>query len=121
MKSRAIGAVAILALAGGGSVASRQGAAVSVERCRSDLATWTHDFGFTNLEREEQLLTFDVLKNRIDEAKGCRVMDNQAPYYDAAALVQAHYNDLIRTRLQDFLLRHNMTQQFQAEDANGLR
>lgn len=121
MKVMAILSSAILLLSLAGSVSSQQGFAVSVERCRSDLASWTKDFRYVDAAREDQLLGFDQLTSRIDEAKGCRVLDNKEPYYTAAATVQTKYSGLIRDRLYDFLMRHNLAEQFQKEDANGLR
>jgi hypothetical protein len=121
MKTIAIVSSAVLLLSIAGSVSSQQGFAVSVDRCRSDLASWTNDFSYVNTAREDQLLTFDQLKSRIDEAKGCRILDNKEPYYTAAAIVQTGYSTLIRDRLYDFLMRHNLVDQFQKEDANGLR
>jgi len=112
---------AVLLLLLADSVSSRQGFAVSVERCRSDLASWTNDFSYVNTAREDQLLLFDQLKSRIDEAKGCRILDDKEPYYTAAAVVQLSYSALMRDRLYDFLVRHNLVDQFQKEDANGLR
>lgn len=121
MKIIAIVSSTILLLSIAGSVSSSQGFAVSVERCRSDLASWTRDFSYVDTAREDQLLTFDQLKSRSDEAKGCRILDDKEPYYTAAATVQTGYSALMRDRLYDFLLRHNLTDQFQKEDANGLR
>ena len=121
MKIIAIVSSAVLLLSIAGSVSSQQGVAVSVERCRSDLASWTRDFGYVDTARQDQLLTFDQLTSRIDEAKGCRVLDNMEPYYTAAATVQATYNALVKDRLYHFLLRHNLDEQFRKEDANGLR
>jgi len=121
MKITAIVWSAVLLLSIAGSLASQQGFAVSVERCRSDLASWTKDFSYVDTAREDQLLTFDQLKTRTDEAKGCRILDNQEPYYTAAAIVQTSYSALIKDRLYDFLVRHNLIEQFQKEDANGLR
>jgi hypothetical protein len=121
MKIIAIVSSAVLLLSIAGSVSSQQGFAVSVDRCRSDLASWTNDFSYVNTAREDQLLTFDQLKSRIDEAKGCRILDAKEPYYTAAAVVQTGYSALMRDRLYDFLVRHNLVEQFQKEDANGLR
>ena len=121
MKIIAIVSSAVLLLSTAGSVSSQQGVAVSVERCRSDLASWTRDFSYIDTARQDQLLTFDQLKSRIDEAKGCRILDNQEPYYTAAAVVQTSYSALMKDRLYDFLVRHNLIEQFQKEDANGLR
>ena len=104
-----------------GAVSSQQGFAVSIERCRSDLASWTNDFSYVKTAREDQLLAFDQLKSRSDEAKGCRILDNKEPYYTAAAIIQTGYSALMRDRLYDFLVRHNLVEQFQKEDANGLR
>lgn len=121
MKIFAIASSAVLLLCMASSVSSRQGAAVSVERCRADLASWTRDFSYIDTARQNQLLAFDELKNRIDEAKGCRVLDNMEPYYTAAATVQVDYSAQMRDRLYHFVLRHNLDQQFEKEDANGLR
>jgi hypothetical protein len=70
---------------------------------------------------KDQLLTFDQLMSRIDEAKGCRVLDDREPYYTAAATVQATYSTLVKDRLYHFVLRHSLDEQFRKEDANGLR
>src|SRR5271168_4719347 len=80
MKIVAIVSSAVLLLSIAGSALPQQGAAVSVERCRSDLASWTRDFSYVDTAREDQLLTFDELTRRIDEAKGCRVLDVREPY-----------------------------------------
>jgi len=121
MRTIAIVLSAVLLLSMAGSVSSQQGFAVSVDRCRSDLASWTNDFSYANTARADQLLAFDQLKSRIDEAKGCRLLDNQEPYYTAAAIVQTGYSALMRDRLYDFLVRHNLDEQFRKEDTNGLR
>jgi hypothetical protein len=121
MKAIAIAASVVFFLSLAGSVSPQQGAALSLERCRSDLANWTHDFSYFDTAREDQLLTYDELKTRIDEAGGCRNWDSNEPYYSAAATVQARYSALIRDRLYDFLVRHQMAGQFEKEDANGLR
>jgi hypothetical protein len=121
MKIGAIVSSAVLLFSFGGSVSSQQGFAVSVERCRSDLASWTHDFSYQDTAAEDLRLTFDQLTDRAGEAKGCRVMDNKEPYYAATEIVQSNYNALARDRLYHFLARHNLTEQFKKEDANGLR
>jgi hypothetical protein len=121
MKIIAILSSAVLLLFIASSVLSQQGFAVSVERCRSDLASWTKDFSYVDTAREDQLLPFDQLQSRIDEAKGCRILDNKEPYYTAAATIQTSYSAQMRDRLYDFLVRHNLTEQFQKEDTNGLR
>lgn len=121
MKIAVIVASALLLFPVGRSVSPQQGFAVSVDRCRSDLASWTRDFSYVDTAREDQLLTFDELTSRIDEAKGCRVLDNMEPYYTAAAVVQTGYSALVRERLYDFVVRHNLAEQFRKEDANGLR
>jgi hypothetical protein len=121
MRIVAIVSSAVLLLSFAGSVSPQQGFAVSVERCRSDLASWTKDFSYVDTGREDQLLTFDQLTSRIDEAKGCRVLDNKEPYYTAAAIVQTGYTALARDRLYHFVVRHNLAEQFHKEDANGLR
>jgi hypothetical protein len=121
MKIIAIVSSAVLLLSVAGSVSSQQGFAVSVERCRSDLASWTNDFSYVNTAREDQLLAFHQLQSRSDEAKGCRVLDNKEPYYTAAANVQAAYSAQVKDRLYHFVLRHNLDEQFRKEDANGLR
>jgi hypothetical protein len=121
MRVKAVAASAVFLLSAVVSDSRQHGAAVSVERCRSDLASWTHDFGYANTAREEQLLGFDQLKLRIDEAKGCSILDSKEPYFSAAATIQTRYNALMRDRLYDFLVRHDMAEQFQKEDANGLR
>lgn len=121
MKIIAFASSAIFLLLIAVPVSSRQGAAVSVERCRADLASWTRDFSYVDTARLDQLLTFDQLKSRIDEAKGCRVLDNLEPYYTAAATVQGNYSALMEDRLYHFVLRHSLDQQFEKEDANGLR
>jgi hypothetical protein len=43
------------------------------------------------------------------------------PYYSAAEIVQTSYNALVRDRLYHFVVRHNLTEQFKKEDADGLR
>jgi hypothetical protein len=121
MKIIAILSSAILLVLIPRAVSSQQGFAVSVERCRSDLASWTRDFSYIDTARQDQLLSFDQLMSRRDEAKGCRVLDEMEPYYTAAATVQANYNALMRDRLYDFIVRHNLDEQFKKEDANGLR
>jgi hypothetical protein len=121
MKIVAIVSSAVLLLSIAGSALPQQGAAVSVERCRSDLASWTRDFSYVDMAREDQLLTFDELTRRIDEAKGCRVLDVREPYYTAAATVQASYGAMVKDRLYDFVNRHNLGDQFRREDASGLR
>src|SRR5262245_33087838 len=121
MRTIAIVLSAVLLLSMAGSVSSQQGFAVSVDRCRSDLASWTNDLSYADTARADQLLAFDQLKSRIDEAKGCRILDNKEPYYTAAAIVQTDYSALVTSRLYDFLVRHNLVEQFQKEDANGLR
>jgi hypothetical protein len=121
MRVKVITASAALLLSAAVSNSDPQGAAVSVERCRTDLASWTHDFGYANTAREEQLLGFDQLKLRIDEARGCSILDSKEPYLTAAATIQTRYSVLMRERLYDFLVRHEMAEQFQKEDANGLR
>jgi hypothetical protein len=121
MKAIAIVATAVLFLFLAGPVSPQQGAAVSLERCRSDLANWTHDFSYSDMGRDDQLLTYDQLKTRIDEAIGCRNWDSNEPYLTAAATVQTRYAAMIRDRLYDFLVRHNLSDQFTKEDANGLR
>jgi len=121
MKIIAFASSAVLLLSIASSASSQQGYAVSIERCRSDLASWTRDFSYVDTAREIQLLTFDQLKSRTDEAKGCAVLDDKEPYHTADAVVQTEYSALMRERLYDFLVRHNLTEQFQKDDANGLR
>ena len=121
MKIVAIVSSAVLLFFLGGSVSSQQGFAVSVERCRSDLASWTKDFSYQDTAGEDLRLTFDQLTDRVGEAKGCRVMDNKEPYYTAAEIVQSNYNAIVRDRLYHFVVRHSLTEQFKKEDANGLR
>jgi hypothetical protein len=119
MKITMIGAAAVLFLLLGGAVSSQD--SDSVEQCRVDLATWTHDFSYRDTAREDQLLTYDQLKQRTDEANRCGLMDDKEPYHTASATVQTRYGGLMRDRLYDFLTRHDMAMQFQKEDANGLR
>jgi hypothetical protein len=121
MKIVAIVSSAVLLSSLGGSVSSQQGFAVSVERCRSDLASWTKDFSYEDTAGEDLVLTFDQLTGRIGEAKGCRVLDKKEPYYTAAEIVQTSYNALVKDRLFHFVVRHNLTEQFKKEDADGLR
>ena len=121
MSFKAIAASAALLLCAAASGSPQEGAAVSVARCRSDLANWTHHFTYVNTGTEEQLLPFDQLKERSDEAKGCSVLDSNEPYVSAAATIQTRYGALMRDRLYNFVARHNLTDQFQKEDANGLR
>jgi hypothetical protein len=121
MRFIAFASSAVLLFSTAGAVSSQQGFAVSVERCRSDLASWTQDFSYVDAARDGQILTFDQLKSRTDEAKGCSVIDDKEPYHTAAAVVQSDYSARMRDRLYDFLVRHNLTEQFQKDDANGLR
>jgi hypothetical protein len=93
----------------------------SVEQCRVDLASWTHDFSYTDNTRAESLLTYDKLKDRTAEASKCGVLDDKEPYHTAAAVLQIRYNGLMKDRVFDFLVRHDLTSQFQKEDTNGLR
>jgi hypothetical protein len=121
MKIVAPVSLAALLFSTAGSVSSQQGYAVSVERCRSDLASWTNDFSYVDTARQDQLLTFDQLTSRIDEAKGCHVMDDKEPYFTASATVQVGYSAFVKQRLYDFVVRHNLAEQFRKEDAGGLR
>ena len=121
MKAVAIVSSAVLLLFIGGSVSSHQGSAVSIGRCRSDLASWTNNFSYRDTAGADSLLTFDQLTSRMGEAKGCRVMDSNEPYHTAADIVQTNYNAFIRDRLYHFVERHNLTEQFKKEDADGLR
>jgi len=121
MKIAAIASSAVLLLLSAGSVSPQQGVAISVDQCRTDLASWTRDFSYVDTVRANQILTFDQLKSRLDEAKGCRILDDKEPYFTAAATVQADYSAAMKDRLYDFVLRHSLDQQFQKEDANGLR
>ena len=123
MKAIAVAASAVLFLSIAGSVSPQQGAAVSLERCRSDLTNWTHNFKDSDSEMalEEKSLTYDQLRSRADEAIGCRNWDGQEPYFTAATKIQMRYSGQVRDRLYDFVVRHNMAEEFQKEDANGLR
>jgi hypothetical protein len=119
MKITIIAVAAGLLLLFGGAVSSQD--SNSVEQCRSDLAAWTHDFSYADTARDDQLLTYDQLKQRTAEANRCSFMDDKEPYHTATSVVQMRYGGLMRDRLYDFLVRHDMTAQFQKEDANGLR
>jgi hypothetical protein len=119
MKITMIGAATVLFLLFGEPVSSQD--SNSVEQCRSDLAAWTHDFSYGDTAREDQLLTYDQLKQRAAEANRCSLMDDKEPYHTATSVVQTRYSGLMRDRLYDFLVRHDLTAQFQKEDANSLR
>jgi hypothetical protein len=103
-----------------GSVSSQD--SMPVEQCRTDLAAWTHDFNFmVDTTRDDLLLTYDQLKDRTSEAGHCALLDDKEPYHAAAGALQVHYSGLMKDRLHDFLVRHDMLAQFQKEDGNGLR
>jgi hypothetical protein len=92
-----------------------------VEQCRADLASWTHDFNLSGTVKEDSLLTYQQLKDRSTEASKCALMDDKEPYHGTAEILQIRYAGLMRDRLYDFLVRHNMLADFQKEDTNGLR
>ena len=121
MKFLAMVSSAVFLLFTGGSVSSQQGFAVSIERCRSDLASWTNNFSYRDQGKPDSLLTYDQLTARIGEAKGCRIIDDNEPYHTAAAIVQSNYSAVVNERLLDFVARHNLSEQFKKEDADGLR
>jgi hypothetical protein len=92
-----------------------------IEKCRADLASWTHDFSYTDTNRTDAILSYQQLKDRSAEANQCALMDDKEPYHGASIDLQGRYSTIMRDRLYDFLVRHSMTDQFQKEDANGLR
>jgi hypothetical protein len=120
MKITIVAAITVLLLSFAGPVSPQQDSA-SVEQCRADLATWTHDFSYPDMVREDLLLTYDQLKGRISEASRCSLMDDKEPYHSATSVLQIRYSGLLKDRLYDFLVRHDMVTQFQKDDANGLR
>ncbi len=113
-------ATTVLLLSFAASISS-QGDPAPIEQCRSELASWTHDFSYTDAAREDSLLTYDQLKGRISEVNKCAMIDVDEPYHGSTGILTTRYNSQMRDRLFDFIVRHNMVDQFQKDDANGLR
>lgn len=94
-----------------------------IEKCRADLSDWTQGFSFTggDTTRSDMILTYDQLKDRTAEANRCGLMDPMEPYHTATVFLQTRYNGLMKDRLFDFIVRHQMIGQFEQDDKNGLR
>lgn len=119
MKTAMVATILLLASLAG-PVSSQD--SMPVEQCRVDLAAWTHDFSSNaDTTRDDLLLTYDQLKDRTSEAGHCALIDDKEPYHTAAGYMQVRYSGLMKDRLYDFLVRHDMLAQFQKEDGNGLR
>lgn len=118
---KAIAAITFFALLAG--PVSPQEDSPQIEKCRTDLSDWTQGFSFTggDTTRSDMILTYEQLKDRTAEANRCGLMDDKEPYHTATVVLQTRYNGLMKDRLFDFLVRHNMVGQFEQDDTNGLR
>jgi hypothetical protein len=92
--------------------------APTVEQCQADRAYW-----MSKLEQPDEHGTDDVsyatLRDWRNEMRKCEVVDraNAVRYYNAMAESQAEQMN----RMRDFLERHNLLDEFLAEDAAGKR
>jgi hypothetical protein len=100
----------------------------TVEQCRADQKLWTarelfkQDLSteyFFPEKRDETKTSHNELTNRVKEMFDCSKVDpdNERTYYDAMSGICAAR----AMRLKNFLVRHNLWNQFIAEDAQGKR
>jgi hypothetical protein len=92
--------------------------APTVEQCRADRAYW-----MSKIEQPDGRgtadVSYDTLTEWHKEMRKCEVVDpeNSDKYYNAMG--ESYAEQL--SRMIDFLNRHNLWQQFDAEDAAGKR
>jgi hypothetical protein len=93
----------------------------ALEQCRIDLASWTHDFSYVQPANADLMLTSRQLMDRTRELKKCILLEAKEPYRSSITSLEPHYDELLEERLLGFLARHNLLEQFQKEDSDGLR
>lgn len=96
--------------------------APTLDICRADQAVWVEN------TKEKHSLSYDELSNRIQEMTDCSKVDpeivgNMDSHFrsDRYDMIRASYENEERYRLEVFLSRHNLGQQFLVEDAAGAR
>jgi hypothetical protein len=88
--------------------------APTVEQCRADQALW-----YAQLSHPKNIL-FKTLEEYRVEMGACSVVDSNdhfIKYFEVLALIDAE----LRDRLEHFLTRHNLVDQFAGEDEAGQR
>jgi hypothetical protein len=108
--------VAVLSVIGGVQSVKAQTVehAPTVEQCRADQALW-----YSQLSHPKNIL-FKTLEGYRTEMGACSVVDSNdyfVKYFEVLALIDAE----LRDRLEHFMTRHNLVNQFAEEDAAGQR
>ena len=96
--------------------ANPQQHAPTVEQCRADAAVWD----LTSMSQTQRdAITVVEAQNRYDQMADCAKVDvEHADTYFARV---SFYGAFMSKRLEHFLRRHNLMQQFIDEDAAGMR
>lgn len=91
--------------------------APTVEQCRADQRLWNRQL--TDGTEIIKSLTYYQLNDRMGEMADCVAVDDErAAIY---AMTSGRFNAQQMIRLRDFVKRHELYQQFIAEDAAGKR
>ncbi len=88
--------------------------APTVEQCRADQSLW-----YAQLSHPKNIL-FKTLEGYRTEMGACSIVDSDdhfIKYFQVLALIDA----ALRDRLEHFMTRHNLVNQFAEEDAAGQR
>lgn len=111
MKSVGIATVVLL-----GSLAMAQDIkhAPTVEQCRADQKLWS-----SGMEQPNSPISFDELSRRQIEINRCMAVDSEryTQYYNTEGEIVARQ----LLRVENFLTRHKLWDQFHTEDAAGKR
>jgi hypothetical protein len=91
--------------------------APTVAQCRADQRLWLSEM--EENDDSPKLPTFGVLSKRNREMEDCKKIDpdNHSKYFNTASEI----HPILLMRLMDYLDRHGLRAQFQAEDAAGKR
>jgi hypothetical protein len=90
--------------------------ATTIEQCKADGAVW-----YTQVDNVHHLSVRELFERRREMSECVIVLESRSQ--DSQQAIQLHllYEANIRIRQGHFLERHNLTQQFIDEDANGGR